>query len=66
MGKLIHFPTPKPESLTPEQRQHWLAEAGYWGEREEIAQADLEQAQRKREDALRILGMIGVERGLEG
>lgn len=57
MGEIIYLPTP--DELTPEQKQHWLDEAAYWGVVEE-------DAARKREDALRMLGMIGIEKGLEG
>ena len=62
MGEIIYLPIPK--TLTPEQRQHWFEQAGYWGEREEDAFRALEYAQRQREAALRMLGMIGVELGL--
>jgi len=64
MGEVIHLPTP--ETLTPDQRQHWFDQAGYWGEQEEAAHRALEYAQRQRENALRMLGMIATERGLEG
>ena len=66
MGKdnVINFPTP--QTMTPDQRQHWLDQAGYWGEVEETAQRALEYAQRQRENALRMLGMLTTERGLEG
>ena len=57
---------PVPAELTPEQRQHWFEQAGYWGEQEEIANRALEYAQRQRENALRMLGMLGVEQWLEG
>lgn len=62
MGEIIYLPTP--DKMTPEQRQHWLDQAGYWSEHEEIAQRALEYAQRQRENALRMLGMLGIERGL--
>jgi hypothetical protein len=55
MAEIIYLPRPK--ELTPEQRQHWLDEAAKWGVIEE-------EAARKREDALRMLGMIGIEKGL--
>lgn len=64
MGEVINMPVP--EYLTPEQRQHWQDQAAYWGVREEDAHTALEVAQRNREHALRMLGMIGVERGMEG
>lgn len=57
MGEIIYLP--RPDDLTPEQKQHWLDEAAHWA----IVEED---AARKREDALRMLGMIGIERGLEG
>ena len=55
MDNIIYLPTP--EHLTPEQRQYWLDQAGYWGEMQE-------EAERRREEALRMLGMLGIERGL--
>lgn len=64
MGEIIYLPVPN--NVTPEQRQHWFDQAGYWGEVEENAQRALEYAQRQREAALRMLGMLGVEKGLEG
>lgn len=60
---VINFPTPK--RLTDEQQAYWLAQAGYWGEHEEIAMRQLEYAQRMREHALRNLGMLGIEKGLQ-
>ena len=57
MGEVIYLP--QPGDLTPEQKQHWLDQAAYWGVVEE-------DAARKREDALRMLGMISTENGLEG
>jgi hypothetical protein len=62
MGEVIYLPVP--EQLTSEQRQHWQSQAAYWGVREEDAQTALEYAQRQRENALRMLGMLGVENGL--
>lgn len=50
MAEIIYLPPPK--ELTPEQREHW----------EQV----LENAERLRENALRMLGRIGVERGLDG
>lgn len=55
---------PTPAELTPEQREHWQSQAAYWCVREEDAQRAVEVAQRNREAALRMLGMLGVERGL--
>jgi hypothetical protein len=51
---------------TPEQRQHWLDQAAYWLVKQEDAERAVEYAGRQRENALRILGMIGVENGLQG
>jgi hypothetical protein len=64
MGELIHLPTP--ESITPEQREYWQGQAAYWCIKQEDAMTALEYAQRQREAALRMLGMLGTERGLEG
>ena len=64
MGEIIYLPVP--EKLTPEQREYWHSQAAYWGVHEENAEKALEVAQRGRENALRMLGMLGVERGLEG
>lgn len=50
MAEILHLPTPK--ELTPEQRQHW--------------EDQLEVAERAREYAMRMLGRLGIERGLEG
>lgn len=61
-AKIYYLPT---QRLSPEQRQHWFDQAGYWGEQEEAAARALEYAQRQREHALRMLGMIGIERGLD-
>jgi hypothetical protein len=58
---VIYLPVPR---LDAEQRQHWLDQAAYWGEHEEYAMRALEVAQRGRENALRMLGMIATERGL--
>lgn len=57
MAEIIYLPVPN--QLTPEQKQYWLDEAAKWGVIEE-------DAARRREDALRMLGMIGIERGLDG
>lgn len=64
MGEIVHLPVP--ETLTPEQRQHWHDQAAYWGVHEEAAAKALEVAQRGRENALRMLGMLGIEKGLQG
>lgn len=64
MGEVIFMPVP--DALTPEQREYWHTQAAYWGEHEEYAIRALEVAQRGRENALRMLGMLGVEKGLEG
>lgn len=62
MGNIVYLPTPK--TLLPEQRQHWQDTAAYWGCREDDAATALEYAQRQRENALRMLGMLATERGL--
>lgn len=62
MGELFYLP--EPADLTPEQREYWHGQAAYWGVMEETAMTALEYAQRQREDALRMLGMLGIERGL--
>jgi hypothetical protein len=58
---VIYLPTPV---LDAQQREHWQSQAAYWGVHEEYAAHALEVAQRGRENALRMLGMIGVEQGL--
>lgn len=63
MSEIIYLPVPS--NLTPDQKQHWLDQAGYWGEHEENAHRALEYAQRQREAALRMLGMLGVELGIK-
>lgn len=57
MHEVIYLPTPK--KLTPEQTAHWEAEATKWGDIEE-------NAYKMREEALRMLGKLGFENGLEG
>lgn len=64
MGEVIQFPTP--ESITPEQRDYWQGQASYWCVKAEDAMTALEYAQRQRENALRMLGMLAAERGLDG
>jgi len=64
MGEIIYLPTP--DNITPEQREHWQEQAAYWCIKAEDAMTALEYAQRQRENALRMLGMLGVERGLNG
>lgn len=49
MAEIFYLPAPK--ELTPEQVEHW--------------EAVLENAERMRENALRMLGKIGTEKGLE-
>ena len=61
-AEIFYLPTP---ILTNEQRQHWQTQAAYWCVNEEAATMALEYAQRQRENALRMLGML-AERGLEG
>lgn len=56
---------PVPGQLTPTQRQHWLDQAAYWEVREEDSAKSLEYAQRQRQRALRILGMLPEEKGLD-
>lgn len=51
-------------ALTPEQRAYWHGQAAYWAVEEETATILLENAQRRRESALRMLGMLGYEGGL--
>lgn len=48
---------PRPNNLTFEQREHWKEVAAYAG-------AEEERYHGMREDALRMLGMLGIERGL--
>ncbi len=50
MGEVIDMPVPK--ELSPEQRVHW--------------ENQLEAAERAVEYALRMLGRLGIEKGLEG
>lgn len=50
MGEVIDMPVPR--QLTPEQREHW--------------ENQLEDAERAVEYAKRMLGMLAVEKGLEG
>jgi hypothetical protein len=62
IAEVIYLPTPN--TLTPDQKQYWLDQAAYWGEHQETSQRAVEYAARQRENALRMLGMIGIERGL--
>lgn len=48
MGELVYLPPPK--ELSPEQREHW--------------ENQLEAAERAVETALRMLGRLGIEKGL--
>lgn len=48
-AKIIYLPTPN--RLTEDQREYW--------------EGVLENAERMRENALRMLGRLGVEKGLE-
>lgn len=48
---------PRPNNLSFEQREHWQQVAAYAGEEEE-------RYHQMREEALRILGMVGIELGL--
>jgi hypothetical protein len=57
---------PTPETLTPDQRDHWHTQASYWAVKEEDAERAVEYAGRQRENALRMLGMVGIEQGLQG
>lgn len=61
-NNVVYLPTP--EHLTGEQRQYWHDQAAYWAVKQEDAEHATEYAARHREDALRMLGMLGVERGL--
>lgn len=63
MGQVVYMPIPQ---LTSEQRQHWQEQAAYWAVHEEYAERALEVAQRGRENALRMLGMLATEKGLDG
>lgn len=63
MGEVVFLPTPT--SLTPPQREHWQTQASYWAIKLEDAERAVEYAARQREDCLRMLGMLGVERGLD-
>jgi hypothetical protein len=62
MGEVIYLPTP--DKLTPEQRAHWQEQAAYWAVTQENAERAVEYAGRQRENALRMLGMLSIERGL--
>lgn len=62
MGEVIYLEVPK--QMTPEQRDYWHGQASYWAVCEENALKALEVAQRGRETALRMLGMLGTEAGL--
>jgi hypothetical protein len=62
VGEIVYLPTPK--ELTSDQQEHWHTQAAYWAIRQEDAERAVEYAGRQREDCLRMLGMIGVERGL--
>lgn len=55
---------PVPRELTGNQRQYWYQQAAYWAVKQEDADKASEYAGRQRESALRMLGMLGVERGL--
>lgn len=57
---------PIPKELTSDQTDHWRTQAAYWGVVQEDTITALEYAQRQRENCLRMLGMLPVERGLEG
>lgn len=50
MGEIIYLPRPK--ELTPEQKAYW--------------EGELELAERRVEDVMRILGYLALEDGLEG
>lgn len=50
MGEIIYMPVPR--EMTPEQRAHW--------------ENQLEAAERAVEVAKRMLGILAVEKGLEG
>lgn len=50
MGEIVYLPAPT--ELTPEQREHW--------------ESQLEAAERAVETAKRMLGLLAVEKGLEG
>ena len=48
LAPIIYMPVP--ETLTPEQKEHW--------------ESELEKAERRVEDCMRILGYLAIERGL--
>lgn len=56
---------PPPEHPTPEQRAHWHEQAAYWSEVQESSQRQVEYAGRQREEYLRLLGMLAVEKGIQ-
>jgi hypothetical protein len=59
----VFMPTPK--VLSQDQREHWQDQAAYWAVKQEDAERAVEYAGRQRENSLRMLGMLGVERGLD-
>lgn len=62
MGEVVNLPEPR---LSPEQRQHWHEQAAYWGVQEEASKRALDYAQKQRGHALRMLGMLASQSGLE-
>lgn len=55
---------PIPQQMTGEQRQHWQDQAAYWLIKQEDLEVAMDYALRQRENCLRMLGMVGTERGL--
>lgn len=64
LDNVIQFPAPDPEKLTPEQKHYWLGEAAMHEMMKEEYLAMAERHDREREYALRMVGMLAVERGL--
>lgn len=63
MEENVHYIQP-PKVMTPEQRTYWHSQAAYWAITQENAERAVEYAGRQRESALRMLGLLGVEKGL--
>jgi hypothetical protein len=63
VGEVIFMPVPA--TLTLPQREYWQEQASYWLIKQEDAERALDYAARQRDNALRMLGMLGIERGLD-
>lgn len=59
------IPFPQPNELTPEQRDYFHQQAAYYDEVEQVAQRTVEYAQKQREHALRMLGMLAMRPNLD-